>query len=137
MLMKQIGKSFVMMATMSCFVASAGTTAQKLDATDIAIRTLQPIPLREPVGTAIRCEVFAPVYQGRTLVIPERAPCTLKTTPIPARFSDPRYAAAVQLDTVTIGNRVYPLRSSQKVIVPRPKGWTTVFDLMSDVDLNR
>lgn len=121
--------------TISCSAALAASVT-KLEAQTIGIQTRAPIPLKVPVGKSIPCEVFAPVYQGRVLVIPERAPCTLKVIPTPAQYSDPRYAGTVQLDSITIDGNRYQVRSSREVVVPQKAGWRQPFEILSDVDLS-
>lgn len=111
---------------------------KKLIATDVAIKTLEPIPIGITPGTTIKCELYSDIEQGRETLMKVGDGCSLRTVNIPSSVFNPggHLVTNVELDTLTIGGKTYHVRSSQKAILPKKKGWIAVFDLMDDVILN-
>jgi hypothetical protein len=123
--------------TPSSLASPKTSQVKKITAMDVAVELKEAINQQNAtLGKSYACTVFQPLQQGTETVIPAGSPCTIKVIPKPATLPNAdKYVALVQLDTITIGSKTYTVRSSQKAILPKPKGYRTAFGLMDDIVL--
>ena len=101
------------------FGETAATTAATQSPSTVSLPAGEVLEVRvlPAIGTQpgmMRGELYAPIYNGKTLVLPKGAECQVASVPKPAATL--LYSAVVELRSVTVNGKTYSVSTDQTAV---------------------